>query len=789
MPSYLKASIERSYAESFLFDVERNENQYFLFIGKGTTWAVETSPSPYTDTVASEYQVMNDIIGYKKLNPENIIFAIPRYQWTSGTAYDQYDDAVELFDSDDPKQFYVVTDENHIFKCLGNNGGGLSTQKPNQVINEAFTLSDGYRWKYLSTVREVDLPYEISDYLPIDYALSSFDTETQNQYNTQVEAVNSSITRIVVNNSAGAAAGVYPNTIVKTANIPTQWVIQVADFKQTSDPSVKTITVSESVSKTRIKAPGINTANYVGYAVRVQYQSTSAYSSEINNYGIITAVNDAVGSNQDVVFTIKNDAIDFRMTPTGNGNIAGIEIVPFVNIVGDGTGAYALPQMSTSNNVSAVDVISGGKNYSSAVVEINSPKTVSTNHPILRPVLSPKGGHGSNILKELNARDVIVILQIDESDQESIVAGGNYRQFGIIKNPVLFDTSGELAGRETTNFRDVRIIPADGNVYSPSHFAPSNSNIIIGTETYAAAKVAQVKSVSSDDPPLITLKTQNTFGNFKTRLDRPDDYTITLSPSLGDLFITGETVTQTVPAGTVVGTVSYGYDLQVRGKIIERNSSNLTVRLLSNGNFVSNSGINLIGEVSGITADIAAVTPRYGEYVWVANTFSTNRMSFATENGNQTLYKVVEAGPYYYELDRTPAYRGVHVLEITSSVSSAVGGIDITSAPLTQTSFANGDIVIQGVTGSYHKYAMGKVFDWEFVNPSYGKLYVTDVKGTFKSVQTDGLTGTTLGQFIISAVLPPEIDRTSGEVLYINNIRPISRVTGQKEEFRIRLGF
>jgi hypothetical protein len=97
--------------------------------------------------------------------------------------------------------------------------------------------------------------------------------------------------------------------------------------------------------------------------------------------------------------------------------------------------------------------------------------------------------------------------------------------------------------------------------------------------------------------------------------------------------------------------------------------------------------------------------------------------------------------------------------------------------------------VVQGVTGSYHKYASGKVFDWEFVNPSYGKLYVTDVKGVFKSVQTDGLTGTTLGQYIVSAVQPPEIDRTSGEVLYINNIRPISRITGQKEEFRIRLGF
>lgn len=790
MASYLKASIERSYAESFLFDLERNENQYFLFIGKGTTWADENSPPSYTDTISSEYQVMNDIIGYKKLNPENVIFAVPRYEWTSGVSYDQYDDAIELFDSEDPKQFYVVTDENHLFKCIENNSGAVSTQKPNQVINETFTLSDGYKWKYLTTIREVDLPYDITDYLPVDYALSSNDTETQNQYNAQIEAINSSITRMVVTNSSGASAGVYPNALFKTASLPTAWVVQVAQFTQTSDPTVKTLLITESDSKTRMKNGVPSTSNYIGYVVRVQYQSTNAYNSEINNYGIITAINDSFGTNQDILLTVKNDAIDFRMTPSGGGNIAAIDILPFINIIGDGIGAYAFPVMTSSKTISAVDLVNGGRGYTTVRAEINSPKTAVTNHPSIRAVLSPKGGHGSNILKELNAKDVIIIVEIDEDDDDKIAAGGSYRQFGIVKNPTLTNTSGELAGKETPNFRDVKIIPADGNIYSPSHFASSNSNVIIGTETFASAKVVGVRSVSSSNPPTIVLKTQNAVGNFKTRLDRPNDYVLTLSSSDANLFIDGETVTQTIPAGTEIGVgVSFGYNLEVRGKVVERNGNELTVRLLSDGNFVKNTGVDVIGVFSGITADVLELSPRYGEYIWVANTLSGTNLSFATEGGSQKLYKMVEAGPFYYELNRTPSYRGVHVLELSSSVSSSVGGMDLTSVPLTQSSFANGDVVVQGVSGSYHKYATGKVFYWEFVNPSYGKLYLTDVKGTFKSVQTDGLTGTTLGNFIVSAALPPEVDKTSGEVLYINNVRPISRITGQKEEFRVRLGF
>lgn len=777
MASYLKASIQRSYAESFLADLERNENQYFFFIGKGTQWTAEPTPDTYVDSVGSEYQAMNDIVGYKKLNPQNIIFALPRYEWASGTVYDQYDDTIALFDDNNPKIFYVVTDENNIYKCLSNNSGATSTQKPAQVLTTPFTTNDGYVWKYISTVKEGDLPYELTDYIPVDFATVSTDTETSNQYNAQISAVNASITRIKTVNSSGASAGVYANALTRSltdGSVP--YTVNITGF----DPVTNKVTITDARSITRLVVDKtIN--NYVGYALRIDSSQQNA--SEINNYAIIKTAQSLTNSFE---FTLQNDVVDFTITPTANGKIASVEVVPYIKIVGNGSGAYAFPTMNASRQISAVTVVDGGRDYSSALVEVASPKSAVTNHPSLTAVLSPKGGHSSNILKELNTKDIVIIVKITEDDAAKIIGGGSYRQFGLIKNPLLSDGTGVVAGKEDLYYRDITLIRVNGAA-SSADFGLGEANLIVGTESYAAAKVIEVKSTAND--PNITLKTLSSTGRFITKQDRANDYSVTLTSNPSTDYQVGETVEQIISAGTDLGSgISYAFDLTTSGKIISANGSALEVRLTSNGNFVNQPGITLTGLISGATGYVSAVAPRYGEYVWVTNTLS-NSSSFLTDGSNQKLYKVVEAGQAYFDLNNTPAYRGVHVLELATSLSSVMGAMDNTSAPLTQNSFSNGDSVYQGVTGTYGHYATGQVYHWEFVNNSYGKLYLTNVVGAFKSVASDGMTGSTLGAYIVASVQEPEIDRTSGEILYIDNVRPIQRTVGQQEEFRLRLGF
>ena len=90
MATFLKTTIKRSLAENMLRDLINAENQYFFFVAKTTEWANPNAPDAFIDSDRSDVDVSRSIIGYKKINPSNVSFAIPRYDWTLGTKYDQY---------------------------------------------------------------------------------------------------------------------------------------------------------------------------------------------------------------------------------------------------------------------------------------------------------------------------------------------------------------------------------------------------------------------------------------------------------------------------------------------------------------------------------------------------------------------------------------------------------------------------------------------------------------------------------------------------------------------------
>lgn len=792
MPSYIKASLERSYAESFLAELERNENQYFFFIAKGTTWANENSPDAYTDTVAAEYSVMNNVIAYKKLSAQNLLFALPRYEWESGTVYDQYDDTVNLFDVNNPKIFYVASTDGaltHIYKCLFNGNGVVSTQQPTGTSFTPFTLSDGYTWKYLGTVRESDLPYELTDYIPIDYAVSAVDTETTNQYSTQLQAINGEITRFVISSYPGTI-GVYPNTI----NTGSTYVLNVTSI-ETVSPGVKRVKITDSTSRAKISGT-LN--DFIGYAMRVdQLHATNV--AERGNYGIIIGVS---STSNEVVFTVRSDVNEFNLTaqPTSGSAKSSVEIIPFIKIVGDGSGAFAYPVMNSSKQISRILVGNGGRGYSQARIEIISPRQSGTTHPVVRAVIAPKGGHGSNILKELNVKDVLVVCEILDSDSAKVVGGGSYRQFGIIKNPVLNDGSGQVAGKTDLYFRDISLVANDG-ILDINNFDLSASNLVLGQETYSSSRIVAVRSqfssgINGTNTDTVVIKTVPSNGKYITRQDRPDDVVLTLPQALSPTqnFVVGEGVVQVIPEGTVITPLvgnpyTYTYSTTVTGTVVGVEGNLIAVRITSGGNFVADTSINVSGLKSGAVSSVSKIVPRYGELVWITKRGTDGNPTFTFSGSTPKLYRVVETGLAYFEQNLAPAYSGLHTLSIGTSINSVVGVNDVSYAPLTPNSFSNGEVVHQGVTGNFGHYANGVVYNWDFVNSSKGTLYLTDVYGSFRSVATHGLSGSTLSAYVVTDLKVPDIDPGSGEVLYINNVRPVQRVTGQEEEFRIRLGF
>ena len=70
-------------------------------------------------------------------------------------------------------QFYVMTDEYNVYKCLDNNNGAKSTTKPIGTQVLPITLSDGYIWKYMFNVPIALRTKFLNDqYFPVVTALS-----------------------------------------------------------------------------------------------------------------------------------------------------------------------------------------------------------------------------------------------------------------------------------------------------------------------------------------------------------------------------------------------------------------------------------------------------------------------------------------------------------------------------------------------------------------------------------------------------------------------------------------
>ena len=107
----------------------------------------------------------------KKITGSDVSFVIPRRNWTTGTTYDIYrhdyeefvtgststrvtsnSGATTLFDA----TFYVLTSDRNVYKCLDNDGNTASTVEPTGTSTSVITTGDGYKWKYMYTLSQLN---------------------------------------------------------------------------------------------------------------------------------------------------------------------------------------------------------------------------------------------------------------------------------------------------------------------------------------------------------------------------------------------------------------------------------------------------------------------------------------------------------------------------------------------------------------------------------------------------------------------------------------------------------
>ena len=456
-------------------DGSSTKNSVILYAVLGNTadWVDEPEPSFVLDTEQNlQYEQHRRFIGAKKIDVGSVSHVVPRYDWGSGTVYSMYRDT----DSDMyQRQYYVLTDQYNVYKCLYNNKGSASSVKPTGFSTLPFTTSDGYSWKYLYTISlgEAD-KFLTSVHMPVKTIVTP-DTspEQTRQQAVQNAAVNGAI------------------EIVETVNLGSGYH-QVANA------------VVEVGGRNTLKISGAGD----GGASPIQgfYNGASVYVSSGTGVGQLRRIVHWSGSTKTLTV---NTA--FSTTPNTDSRVI---ISPTVTIIGDGSNAQAYSRVNpATGSIANVSVISVGSQYTRAKAIITS-NSIHGSGATANAVISPVGGHGSNPVRELAADKILLNVQFNGSEGVSATGAGyipsntEFRTLSILKDPVLkvnsnnvfveveaiANTSNSPSTLRFTTRATISYTSMDGNVPVNALVA---DNIITNERNRLAAEIGTLEFVTT----------------------------------------------------------------------------------------------------------------------------------------------------------------------------------------------------------------------------------------------------------------------------------------------------
>lgn len=171
MPNSIRQDFHTDLASLILTEIQYQRSNYYYFLGKLDTWGSgDSAPSlMQPDSNMENRRVRSNALYLKKITPNDVSIVTTRHDWISGVVYAKWDDTLDM----SSLNFYCVTDEYVVYKCLDNNGGVPSTVKPTSKSFYTFTTADGYTWKYMYTIPVFKRnKFTTVDYIPVQKALS-----------------------------------------------------------------------------------------------------------------------------------------------------------------------------------------------------------------------------------------------------------------------------------------------------------------------------------------------------------------------------------------------------------------------------------------------------------------------------------------------------------------------------------------------------------------------------------------------------------------------------------------
>lgn len=437
-----------------------DDNHLFLSIGKSLPWLdaaginnADSDPPRSVDSVRNDTDFWRNVFAHKRIDRSDVSLVVRRFDWTAGVVYTPYSDTIDLFDDFNPSPFYALVDEERVYKCIDNFNGAKSTVAPTHTDSSIRKLADGYRWKFLYQIPESKRKFITKTqgnsigYMPVEFVeYLRINDERVLQWNVQRDAVDGEI------------------AFVRT------------------DPTVSPFVVSD-----RCIFPSTNNvvvADVIAGATGVTLASINFFPQEDYYRDMVLSIDAGTGRGQrriitgfyptgagNAAFVTVNDP--FFLGLSGGSGATKFSIVPNIRVVGDGSsyrnrtnpyatiaevsvrfGPTASPDVTrqegvadckgyfeTVRTVDSIEIVDGGKDYTFAELEYVRGLEVPTGKVDIQdlgtPIMSPPGGHGSNPVKELGASSIMIVKEYRGSEDGKVSTNNDYRQFALVLDPLL----------------------------------------------------------------------------------------------------------------------------------------------------------------------------------------------------------------------------------------------------------------------------------------------------------------------------------------------------------------
>ena len=393
----LLSQYQKSVIDDIVYSMTSNVANYYVFAANPIEFdgSIPTiTNSSYGTAFTNDWQM---IFGKKVANGD-VVPVILNNTWTSGTTYNRYDDTVE-----DLENYYVVATPSEtggdyrIYTCIDNANGAASIYKPDQVQQTSFTKSDGYTWRYITSISRGRYNKTATvDYCPV-------------VANDTIVAAASTYAgvEVVMINDGGSGYECYGSGTVQS--VPNTTFIQIdpsshpdKDYYVGSSIYFRNVDTNTNQLNT-IVAYSVNTSSGAKYVTLGTEANTENIATGITEYDIAPSV------------VFETDAV---VKPTARC---------FIN--------------STSNSVSSIQMLEKGSEVSWCNVSIQSNSSYGSGASVYA-IVPPPGGHGFNPAAQLDIKGFAVSFFFSNTENDTIPGNTVYNKIGLIKNPYYLEQDG-----------------------------------------------------------------------------------------------------------------------------------------------------------------------------------------------------------------------------------------------------------------------------------------------------------------------------------------------------------